>query len=172
VSLRGITSAGPSEQAWIDLIAEFGHTVLSVADAVDEPTDAPPFTYSTGAFESYGAPELILFGLDSPNGAEIINDFVADFAAGRHFRCGVTERGLLADDVPVVFLEASADAGRDYVLRTERYYRGDPYPLWQLFWPAENGSFPWEPGCPPEIAEWQPNLTGVSWEEALARYRA
>jgi Domain of unknown function (DUF4262) len=172
MSLSGTRSTNSFEQEWLDLIDRHGHTVLSVANPVDEPTDDPPFAYSTGAFESHAAPELIVLGLLHPVGANIINDFMAEWAGGRRFQCGVEERGLLSGDYPIVLLEADPGAGKEYVLRTERFYQGDPYPLWQLIWPAMNGAFPWDEDCPPDVVTWQPNLTGLSWREALERARS
>jgi uncharacterized protein DUF4262 len=163
MSMRGRSVADPADQQWIDLVARHGHAVMRVSDAVDQPTGEPGFAYSTGAYESYGAPELILFGLDGDTGAGIINDFMADYTSGRRFACGAPEHDLIAGEWPVVFLETSWELGRSYAAWTDWYYERQPFPLWQLFWPAKNGSFPWDAAYPADMIGLQPDLTGAAF---------
>ena len=160
MSLRGKTLPDPADQHWIDLVAEHGHAMVMVADAVDEPTGLPEFAYSMGAFESYGAPELILFGLDRDDAAAIINGAMDDYVAGRRFELGVPEHGLIEGDIPIVFHEADPGGARAFATHADWYYERAPFPLWQIVWPAKNGSFPWEAACPADVRRLQVDLTG------------
>ena len=164
MSLRGRTVDDPRDQRWIDMVAEFGHAIVKVADLVDKPTDEPNFAYSLGAFESYGTAELIIFGLDNDIAAGIINDIMYDQEEGRRFACGVPEYEVVGGGHPVVFLEADPRKAIDYATLADWYYERQPFPLWQMVWPAKNGRFPWEPGCPADMEGLQPDLTpGSDW---------
>ena len=168
MSLRGKTVPDPADQHWIDLVTEHGHAVVKVADAVDDPSDEPSFAYSVGAHESYGAPELIVFGLDSDVAASIINDVMKDYVAGRRFRCGVPEHDLVGGGLPVTFLEADPAAGKGYATFADWYYERAPFPLWQVFWAAKNGCFPWDAAYPADMAGLQPDLTAGGYGGRLA----
>ena len=162
MSLRGKILDDPRDQRWIDMVAEFGHAIVKVADGVDEPTDEPNFAYSLGAFESYGAPELIIFGLDNEAAAGIINDVMDDYVAGRRFANGLPEQDVVGGGHAVVFLEADSRKAVDYAIFADWYYERAPFPLWQLVWPAKNGRFPWEAGYPGDLEGAQPDLTPAS----------
>ena len=84
MSMRGKTSADPREQGWIDLIAEHGFAInMVIDDDPNEPSGEPPFAYSLGAWESYGAPELIVFGLRRDVGSDMISHVMALHRGGR-----------------------------------------------------------------------------------------
>lgn len=167
MSMRGKTVDDPREQRLIELIAEHGHAINCVADDADEPTDQPPFAYSLGAWESYGAPELIIFGLDSQVASDIINNVMAQYAAGRRFVCDVVEEGIAAKGVPVVFLEADPGLAKVYATSADLYYEGEAFPLWQIVWPDRNGRFPWEADYVGN-RRWQPDLTNAGPREPAA----
>jgi hypothetical protein len=38
------------------------------------------------------------------------------------------------------------------------YYRGHHFPLYQLIWPNNDGSYPWDADAPDSFKEWQPVL--------------
>jgi len=159
MSLKGKPQADPLDQSYLDKIEKYGHAVMSVADRVDEPTGEPNFSYSTGAYESYSAPELIIFGLSSDMHHRIINEFYFRWNNGTQFIPGeeVTE---FLEGFPVVFVEAGDRAALDYMNFTRWYYEGEPFPVWQIFWPGVNSrKFPWEEDCPKEIIDAQPDLT-------------
>ena len=159
MSLRGRSLPDPDDQEWIDLIARFGHAIVKVADRADEPTAEPPFAYSLGAFESYGVPELILFGLEGDVAAEIINGIMDECRRGKRFRSGVPIHDIFGGDVPAVLLETDPARALNYATHADWYYERQPFPLWQIYWPAKNGCFPWDTGYPVEMAGWQPDLT-------------
>ncbi len=159
MSLKGKPQADPLDQSYLDKIETYGHAVMSVADRVDEPTGEPNFSYSTGAYESYGAPELIIFGLSSKMHHWMINEFYNRLQQGETFPLGEEVEGFL-EGYPVVFVEASERAANDYMNFTRWYYEGEPFPVWQLVWPGVNSrKFPWEEDCPQEIIDAQPDLS-------------
>lgn len=169
MSLRNIPQADEADQIFIDRVIKHGHFIQYVSDAIDEPTDEPAFAYSCGAFENYGAPELVVLALDSEPSKGIINTFMEEFKEGTRYRCGIKEIGLLNDDIPIVFLEAGDVARDEYATWADWYYEREYFPLWQIIWPTRDGLFPWDQGYPEDLAAEQLNLTGLSWSEALAK---
>ena len=159
MSMRGKTVENTRDQNWIDLIAEHGHAINHVMDDdPNEPSNEPPFSYSLGAWESYEAPELVVFALRRDAASDIINHVMVLHRAGRRFRTGVPELGVLRDGIPVYFLEADPAQAKVFAHFADWYYEGEPFPLWQIVWPDRAGTFPWEPtyaGNP----RWQPDLT-------------
>lgn len=159
MSMRGKKVEDAREQSWIDLIAEHGHAINMVVDEdPSEPSGEPPFAYSLGAWESYGAPELVVFALRRDVGSDMINHVMQMHQDGRRFRTGVPELGVLRDQIPVYFLEVDPAHAGTFAHFADWYYEGAPFPLWQIVWPDKNGAFPWEPtytGHP----KWQPDLT-------------
>jgi hypothetical protein len=158
MSMRGKTVGDPQEEGWIDLIAEHGHAINMVIDDPGEVSGEPPFAYSLGAWESYGAPELIVFGLRRDVGSDMINHVMALHREGRRFRSGVPELGVLRDQIPVYFLEVDPAQAKTFAHFADWYYEGEPFPLWQMVWPDKNGTFPWEAGYAGNPG-WQPDLT-------------
>jgi Domain of unknown function (DUF4262) len=159
MSLKGKPQDEPLDQSYLDKIEKHGHAVMSVADRVDEPTGEPNFSYSTGAFESYGAPELIVFGLSSSIHHWMINEFYSRWKTGEAFQIGSAVEGFL-DDYPVIFVEAGEGAARDYMNFTRWYYEGEHFPVWQLVWPGVNSrKFPWDHDCPQDVIDLQPDLS-------------
>ena len=158
MSMRGKKVDDQRDQFWIDLVAAHGHGINIVVDDPGEPSGQPPFAYSIGAWESYGAPELIVFGLRKEVAESIINAVMASHVAGRRFRCGVPERQVIQDDVPVYFLEVDPELAKVYATFTDWYYEHEPFPLWQIIWPDKGGRFPWEPEYAGDL-RWQPDLT-------------
>ncbi|WP_395613778.1 DUF4262 domain-containing protein [Allosphingosinicella sp.] len=167
MSLRGKTVDNPADQRFIDMVAQHGHAVMRVSDGEDEPSEEPGFVYSLGAFESYGALELIIFGLAEDLATEVINFAMDEYVAGRRFTCGVPEYGLLGGDFPVVFQETHPDAAQAFATFADWYYERAPFPLWQIVWPGKTVGFPWEDGCADEVKHAQIDLTGQHWHRAL-----
>lgn len=158
MSMRGKTVDDPRDQFWIDMVARQGHGINAVADDPGEPTNQPPFAYTVGAWESYGAPELIVFGLRQDVATSILNTALSHHQAGRMFQCGVPEYEVIQNRVPVYFLEVDPDLAKVYATFADRYYEHENFPLWQIIWPDKNGRFPWEAAYEGDL-RWQPDLT-------------
>jgi hypothetical protein len=163
MSLKGQPQTDPLVQSYLDMIEKHGHAVMSVSDRVDEPTGTPNFSYSTGAFESYGAPELIVFGLSSKLHLWMINEFYRRLNEGDQLGTGEQIEGFL-EGFPVVFVEAGERAADDYMNFTRWYYEDEAFPVWQLVWPCANsGNFPWDSSCPQDVIDAQPDLSRLGF---------
>ncbi len=167
MSLRDKPQEDQRDQSWIDLVKEHGHAVMSVADLADEPSGKPGFAYSTGGYESYSAPEIIVFGLNVDLMHHMINIFFDKWNKGTRFQTGQEYEGFL-EGFPVVFSVCAKSAVDDYATWTDWYYEREPFPLWQMIWPGSGcGLFPWDYDCPEDVTASQPDLT----EEGFASLR-
>jgi hypothetical protein len=158
MSMRGKAVENARDRQWLELIAEHGFAINMVMDDAGEPTDEPPFAYSLGAWESFGAPELIVFGLRRDIASSMIGHAMALHQAGRRFQTRVPEHGVIQGNVPVYFLEVDPALAKVYATFTDWYYEHGDFPLWQIIWPDKHGAFPWEAAYAGNL-RWQPDLT-------------
>jgi hypothetical protein len=143
MSLLNIKQRDPKDQHFIDMIKEHGHAVQYVASAVGDEWE-PPFVYSVGGAESYGAPEIIVSGLGFDISKFVINEFMAEWKLGKRFYECVEYKGFL-EGFPVIFIEASYLAKKNFACFADWYYERSDFLLWQLVWPgSEHGLFPWQ----------------------------
>jgi len=138
-------------------IEEHGCSVTSVVDPDEK---EPSFTYSIGIAKSSGAPEVIVFGLNTKLSGWMVNEYNRRCQAGERFQSGVFYLGFL-DGFAVQF-GAVAPEHRSEYMRSACWLHGDPeFAALQLIWPSTSGVWPWDP----EASDWfrtnQPLLAGV-----------
>jgi hypothetical protein len=140
----------------MELIDEFGCAIWNVG--ADEKTREPSFSYSTGIWETFGAAELIVFGLRSEVARWVINEYAAR-AKNERFITWKRYKGFL-EDFDVIFVEVDYQvASREYTTWTHWYYNREAFPLLQIVLPARsNGAFPWDPEFPADAKHGQPVL--------------
>ena len=64
--------------------------------------------------------------------------------------------------------KAHAQAGIDeFMLSSKWFYRDRPFPAWQMVWPDQAGTFPWQAGFDESLAHVQPDLTVSGWTHAV-----
>ena len=148
------------EQNVLDNIQNHGFHSMGVfdSDAKD-----PNFRYSIGFTKTLGAPEFIIFGLD----LELMHNML--WEVFRQVQAGAKpEHGMRWADVlegfdcislqanhPELFTEYATSANWFW---KDQGYEGHP-PIYQLVWPgAQQGLFPWEEGCDPDVIAQQPKL--------------
>ena len=122
-----------------DSVARNGFHTTSVGAG-----EKPAFSYSTGIYESYAIPEIIISALPPNLSQELISQYVDRFRATGPI---IGERITAAKErfdyylVPVPFVRV-----QDYVLATIKYYGSDPFELLQLIYPDTELLFPGEDG--------------------------
>jgi hypothetical protein len=146
------------ERELIRNVAEFGWQCLSVGAGDDE----PGFSYTIGLWETFGAPELIVFGLDSGLMYEMLACMVDALRRGARVDEGA-RWPLLRNHDCISRRVHPSQINRDHFNSALWYrrHRGEAPPLeaYQLFWPGvEDGLFPWEAGCSARVRELQPRL--------------
>jgi hypothetical protein len=143
------------EAGFFDIIEKHGWHVMSVANAADE--EGPIFSYSTGIFQRLRAPEMLIVGLNAALSASMINHYAAQVAQGASIEAGAFYGGYL-EGFDVCFIEAWADARRDFATWADWYYERKPFPILQCVWPTKSGIWPWDGAAEPWFKDMQPLL--------------
>ena len=106
--------------------------------------EKPAFSYSTGIYESYSIPELIISALPPSLSHELISQYVDRFRAtgpiiGERITAAKERFNYYLVPVPLVSV-------KDYVLATIKYYGSAPFEVLQLIYPDTAMLFPDEKG--------------------------
>lgn len=137
-----------------EIVAKHGFMVLATAHKVD--AGMVSMSYTVGLQQTYGHPEIIVFGLPQQvahNYAHVIVDMIKK---GEPIEPRRYEEFVLgADDarLPARFVRCDERVA-DYALQAENIL-GEFPDFVQLIIPDANGALPGEPGCQ---VEWQPIL--------------
>ena len=119
--------------------------------------EGPPFSYTIGLHQSFGHPELIIFGLEHKVAHGILG--VAANAASSGDPIDLhTPTNRLLQGYSSVFVEVPRSEYEQYVLSAFWYYEDDSFPLFQIVWPSASGNFPWHPAEATSFAKAQPVL--------------
>lgn len=148
------------EEDILDNVRDYGCHINYVADPSGEP---PIFGYSVGFLETVDQPEVIIFGLSDKMTPWMINELLRRCREGQQLEDGTQVDGLLAGHVCIVRTVCSRFIVPEYLnsaIWYHRYRTGEELDrVVQLVWPgAEDGLFPWDPGCDPGVVHWQPAL--------------
>lgn len=141
---------------WI--VEEQGWCAEPVAGSDDPPR--PPYTYTYGFEESYGHPEVVIFGLQ-PVAARGLMTMMAEYLeAGGELPVGEF-RGLLDNDLRAAILPILLDDHLDLFDGLTAYYAGTNYRVRQFLWPDRQGLLPWDEGYDERLRLAQP-VIGVT----------
>jgi hypothetical protein len=148
------TNLDAGEKTFIDNVRTHGWAATHVV----EDNEGVGFSYTTGFWHKFRAPELVLFSLPIEVAHQILWNFFNNLEKGQRF----------SDNVPV----SEVLEGYDVVLRTvakERYpdflgwnrwfYGGDHFQAQQLFFPDKSGQFPWDASVSSNFVASQPDLS-------------
>jgi hypothetical protein len=155
---------GPSEREILADITDFG---LHIVHRPGSPA-APAYSCTAGLYDSFGQPEVIVFGLPQDVAEELLQAIADGCEGGATYVAGTKHEGLL-QGYPVRFLEVPAAARGDWFAAAQWAYEGAEFPAVQLVWPDPQGRWPWDPtarqgfrtsqrllGLPPGAAEAKP----------------
>lgn len=142
------------EQKVIDDIATYGwHCVNILTEG-----ELPAYSFTVGLFQSYGHPELIIFGLKSEIAHQILA--TAADAAKANTPLDLTQpTEALLDNYLCCFVRVPLTEYHDHVGYCRWYYQGDGFPLYQVVWPSRSGVFPWHPEATSEFRAIQPVIS-------------
>ena len=150
----------PQERDFVAIVREHGWHRMNVFP--DEEGDAPGFSYTTGFWLGFEAPEVVVFGLSSEVAGSILWDLYRELENGVRFEAGVRVPGLI-QNMDVVFAPVARSHYRERLGWTSWFYGGEIFPSLQLIWPDRAGLFPWEAGADPAFARFQPDLSESGW---------
>jgi hypothetical protein len=118
------------------------------------------FSYTVGLYESYGHPELIIFGLPHTVSHPIL--ITAADAAKSGTPLDLTKP---SDDLLVgyscCFAEVPISQYPDHVGAARWFYQDRHFPLHQIIWPSRAGLFPWHHDASAQFKAAEPIITNV-----------
>ena len=124
------------------LIRSEGFAFLCIGQDVD----APPYAYTVGLTETYGCPELLIFGVGQQTANAVFHAVVDKIKAGARFSDGDLLLEVLT--VPCSIKAVSAEAALPFALNVaSRYEDTEQVPTFQqIVYPDKADLFPWDPG--------------------------
>ena len=128
--------------------------------------DSPGWGHTIGLWERYRHPELLIFGSEPPQLAELLNALGERVRAGRRFTAGDDEAGLL-QGLGFAFRAMAPRWVGVFLGNAAWHYRSESIPVLQGFWPDSKGRFPWHTDCTRAVADEQPQLEAAELHLAL-----
>ncbi len=135
-------------------IEEHGWFIALVGD---ESSIVPKhFAYTIGMPTTQNHPELIMLGLSPDAMPTMLNTLGARIAKGQLFSSVLATpiQGLTCQAKPV-----HPTWYRDYLGYGLWYHGDENFEVMQVFWPDNEGRYPWNADCDPEVIGMQPNLS-------------
>lgn len=124
---------------------------------IPEDDDGPASAYSIGLFQTFGHPEIIIFGLDLGLMHQMINLIGEEVRQGRQFADGESASGIL-EGYDVRFLQVARRHYQEHFGYARWFYKGDDFPALQCLWPDKHGRFPTDAVYPEPLRARQPLL--------------
>ncbi len=116
-----------------------------------------PFSYTIGLFQTYGHPELLIYGLSEETSHAIL--CIAAEAAARGQPLNMNEpTDELLEGYACVFVPVPLEEYPEHVGFARWYYEGDNFPVAQIVWPSKEGYFPWHENAANSFRAVQPVL--------------
>ena len=148
-----------AERKVIDDVREHGCQVMRILGDGDQ----PEFSYSIGLPVSVGQPEVIIFGLNPDLRHSMINDVRRLCADGLTLADGVRIGDLLEGFDCIARRITDRETIKAHFGWAIWYHRclhgAEVSEAFQIVWPgAQDGQFPWEPNCHPDVIALQPAL--------------
>ena len=128
-----------SERRVLDDISEYGWHCVGILP--DE--DSVAYSFTIGLYQSYGHPELIIFGLKSNVAHKVLANAVEALRGKRLDLSQLSDE--LLEGSPCCFAEVPKACYYEYAGFAHWYYQGNDFPLYQIVWPSRSGYFPWHP---------------------------
>jgi len=147
-------------------IAQHGwHVVL-----VPPEGNTPGWAHSIGLQESFGHPEIVVFGMDLEVLGPLLNRLGEAIRAGERFEADCERDGIL-QGLSVSFRPVDARWIPTFLGNAAWHYQRQDVAVLQVFWPDASGRFPWDPDSDAVWRQDQPLLhhreTHLALSEAL-----
>ena len=117
----------------------------------------PPFSYTVGLYQTFGASELIMFGLPDDTAHSILCIYANRLEQGQPISIDQPSHDLI-NDYPCVFVQVPRERYNDYVYSALWFYAEVEFPLHQVVWPNREDHFPWHVQAGHGFREVQPVL--------------
>jgi hypothetical protein len=129
----------PRERQVLGHIERVGWNVTDIADE----EGVPGWAFTIGLFESYGHPEVAIFGMRTETRHSVLNCIGESVRDGKSFTAG-QEHDWVLEGYRCWSREVNKAWYRDLLGWARWFYGGDQFPAVQCIWPARDGSYPWE----------------------------
>jgi hypothetical protein len=126
-----------------DNIRTYGWHCLHVFPVRD---DQDKFSYSIGFAESFGAPEVLIFGRERESAHALLNECANLLKDGHIIRPDVEYADVLSGDYKVIFRSVRPECFGEYLGTALRYYRPKEFGAVVMFIPDREHRFPWQAG--------------------------
>ena len=143
------------ERTVLSNVEKFGWHCTSVAPRSGQ--EGEIFSYTVGLHQTYGASELILFGLPSDTAHSIFSIFVDKLREANPISIATPTADLI-NNYPCVFVPVPLERYNDFVYSALWFYAELSFPLHQVVYPDRQGIFPWHEQATPAFREQQPVL--------------
>lgn len=137
-------------------INQVGHSIIGVHQA----ENAPSFAYTIGLTHKLNHKELLIFGLPYQYATEILNSIVDIIKSGSPIGDGESLQKIA--NFPLVAMDVGQDISSQYAFQCYQYYsnRKSSTPSFMIiYWPDENGFFPWQSDFNPRLMAIQPKIS-------------
>lgn len=121
-------------------VEKFGWHVVKIL----ETDDSPGWAFSIGLFQTFGHPEVVVFGLNHDLMHSIINSIGEDIRSGKNFEIN-RQYDELIEGYACTFKPVHQIWYATFLGYANWYYGNFDYPAIQCLWPDKNNFFPWEP---------------------------
>jgi len=160
----------PELQAVAANVDRDGWTKVYVQKTPGDPNSRILFTTTVGLQEKFGVPELVVFGLDRETVDGMIHNVAAKLVNEKKWT-GAPLRmdGVLNEadvELRLVHPEHIGEVGAINIMIRQETGRPSMTAMLQIFWPGDDGRFPWDPESTDEFRD-QPRLD-ISWRKAGA----
>lgn len=128
-------------------VGKNGFTFQPVFPGVGD--DGEPFVYTIGLSKTFNHPELYVVGLDAGDAIEVMLRAIEKISAGESFEAPTffqDEEGEVFPVRPLLQTDVDENSGLG------QQVLGHGFAAVQVYYPDENGLFPWEAGCDPNYA--------------------
>ncbi len=102
------------------------------------------FTYTIGLTETYGVPEIMLFGFPHDRSHPILSTCAALIKEGYRFETDTPHDNVLMADYNVIFKSAKPQCFEEYFGTAMRYYGTQKFEAIVMFIPDKKHHFPWK----------------------------
>ena len=142
--------------AWV--VETNGWCAEPVSPTEDPPT--PGYTYSIGFEDSYGHPDLVIFGLTPVAARGLLEMIATHLEAGGELPVGAFV-GLLDNDLPAAVLPIEMPEHAPLFPGAGDYYARDNFRIRQFIWPDRAGKLPWDEGYDDRLRMAQPVIAAT-----------
>ncbi|KCZ90444.1 DUF4262 domain-containing protein [Hyphomonas jannaschiana] len=158
----------PELQAVANNVDRDGWTKVYVQKDPANPNSRLLFTVTVGMQEKFGLPELVIFGLNPETADGMVHNVAAKLVNEKKWTGEPLSMGGVLNEADVelrpVHPEHLGEVGAINIMIRRETGRPPLRGMIQVFWPGDDGRFPWDPESTDEFRD-QPRLD-ISWKKA------